>query len=1193
MRRWSGVVVSVAGFVAALLVVAPRWAEGQTTFNWTTLSSGNASGSWNTAANWNSGAGPVASGADNTADFSTLDITADSTVTLDGNKTIGHLIFGDTNTGTPANWIVDAGSPFSSTLTLAVTSGSPTITTNTGVATINSIVAGSAGLTKEGTGTLVLTADSNTYSGGTTINNGVLRIEGFGFSGQLGSGAVTNNASLVFSLNSLIHVDNTISGAGSVTVTDDNSAFGTSLPYLRASNSYSGMTTISSNGELIASDGVGLPNSSFLNLDGGVFMADGTSTFTRSLDTSGSGKFQWSTNGGGFAVNGGQLTVNIGGAGAELVWGTTVGSEIVGPLRFGSAFNTGTTLLVNGIDLNSTLTAATRTIRMGNGIAEISGAIRNSNAAGGLAIESIGLSSTLVLSGSNTYTGTTTIGNLAILRANDGAGLPTASFLSLNGGLLEGSGTTSFTRSLGTSGSGKFQWESSISGGGFSASGGDFTVNIGGAGGELVWGTTVGSQIVGELRLGSSDAGSKTLLVNGIDLNDDVGTALRTIRIVGSSGVGGSAEISGVIRNSNVASDLYFIGNPNLPGTLILSASNIYTGRTTINSIALRANDGVGLPTGSFLELQGGVLEGDGVTSFTRSLGTSGSGKLQWSVLGGGFAAHGGQFTVNIGGAGGELVWGTMVGSQIVSTLRFGARDANAKTLFVNGIDLNNTSTAATRTIRLTPGAGGDSAEISGAIRNSNAAGNLSIISDAGSPTLILSGNNTYSGTTAIGGFTIIAKLQIGNGGTTGTLGSGSVTISSSSSLIFNRSDSMTVGNAISGSGGSLIQAGAGTTILTGGNSYSTTTVSAGVLQIGNGGTTGSLGTNSVTNNASLVFNRSDSITVANDIDGSGSLTQAGSGTTIVTNSSSNYSGGTIISSGVLQVGNGGTSGAIGSGAVTNNASLVFNRSNSIAVGNVISGTGSLTKMGAGTLTLTGANGYMGDTIVNAGGLTLSGSGSLANSPTISLATGTTLTVSGVTGGANHNGTSFALASGQTLKGIGTVSGAMVVRSGATLAPGSSIGTLNTSGVGNVTINSGGTLALELNIGGTPDADLLNVVGTLNVTGATLNLTLLDVTPGPDKTFLVAANNLSDGITGTFAAITGLPVGYIATLTYAYSGTDVLMRSGTGNDLAVTIITTIPEARAWLLVVVVGIGMAAATLVRGRRRQTGAIKAPQ
>jgi fibronectin-binding autotransporter adhesin len=86
---------------------------------------------------------------------------------------------------------------------------------------------------------------------------------------------------------------------------------------------------------------------------------------------------------------------------------------------------------------------------------------------------------------------------------------------------------------------------------------------------------------------------------------------------------------------------------------------------------------------------------------------------------------------------------------------------------------------------------------------------------------------------------------------TTGTLGSGAVT--NNGTLIFDRSNAMTVANAISGSG-SLTQAGTNTVTLTADNSYGTTTVNAGAtLQIGSGSTTGTVGTGTVTNNGTVI----------------------------------------------------------------------------------------------------------------------------------------------------------------------------------------------------------------------------------------------------------------------------------------------------------------------------------------------------
>src|SRR5581483_9480176 len=146
------------------------------------------------------------------------------------------------------------------------------------------------------------------------------------------------------------------------------------------------------------------------------------------------------------------------------------------------------------------------------------------------------------------------------------------------------------------------------------------------------------------------------------------------------------------------------------------------------------------------------------------------------------------------------------------------------------------------------------------------------IVSSSG--VLTLAGNNTYSGGTVInaGGQVILtgansgatitvarnAALQIGNGGTTGSLTSN---VSGGGSVTFNRSDSTTYSGTVVGSM-SLIQAGSGTLILTGANTYNAgTSITAGTLQIGNNGTSGSI-SGPVTDNGTLAFNRSESVSV-------------------------------------------------------------------------------------------------------------------------------------------------------------------------------------------------------------------------------------------------------------------------------------------------------------------------------------------
>jgi autotransporter-associated beta strand protein len=86
-------------------------------------------------------------------------------------------------------------------------------------------------------------------------------------------------------------------------------------------------------------------------------------------------------------------------------------------------------------------------------------------------------------------------------------------------------------------------------------------------------------------------------------------------------------------------------------------------------------------------------------------------------------------------------------------------------------------------------------------------------------------------------------------------------------------------------------------------------------------------------------------------------LTKLGTGTLTLTGANT-CSGGTTISAGTLQLGNGGTTGSV-TGNIIDNGVLALNRSDSLTFGGVISSTGSLVKQGAGTLTLPGNNTYL------------------------------------------------------------------------------------------------------------------------------------------------------------------------------------------------------------------------------------------
>ncbi len=106
---------------------------------------------------------------------------------------------------------------------------------------------------------------------------------------------------------------------------------------------------------------------------------------------------------------------------------------------------------------------------------------------------------------------------------------------------------------------------------------------------------------------------------------------------------------------------------------------------------------------------------------------------------------------------------------------------------------------------------------------------------------------------------------------------------------------------------------------------------------------------------------------------GAVALTKVGTGTEVLTGLNT-YSGVTIISAGVLQIGSANATGSLGSGGVVDNSTLTFNLANNTSVANSISGSGGLTQAGVGTLTLAGVNTYSGTTTINVGATLQAGS---------------------------------------------------------------------------------------------------------------------------------------------------------------------------------------------------------------------------
>lgn len=200
------------------------------------------------------------------------------------------------------------------------------------------------------------------------------------------------------------------------------------------------------------------------------------------------------------------------------------------------------------------------------------------------------------------------------------------------------------------------------------------------------------------------------------------------------------------------------------------------------------------------------------------------------------------------------------------------------------------------------------------------------------------------------------------------------------------------------GGAAGLTKNGAGKlTISTPNDNTGATVINAGTLQLGNGGATGASGSGPVANNGELALDRSDSFTLGNEISGAGSLTKRGAGT--VTLTATNSYGATVVLAGTLQAGAGGSNGTFGAGAITNDGTLVFNRSDNIAFDPAITGTGAVTKLGAGLLALNASNDYAGATVLSAGAIVMTNGHALG--PASGMATVTVNATLGLSGGAD------------------------------------------------------------------------------------------------------------------------------------------------------------------------------------------------
>ncbi len=167
-------------------------------------------------------------------------------------------------------------------------------------------------------------------------------------------------------------------------------------------------------------------------------------------------------------------------------------------------------------------------------------------------------------------------------------------------------------------------------------------------------------------------------------------------------------------------------------------------------------------------------------------------------------------------------------------------------------------------------------------------------------------------------------------------------------------------------------------------------------------------------------------IGISTELSGDGGLTKQGAGT-LTLSGTNTYNGGTTVEAGTLQIGAGGTAGSV-TGNILDNSSVVFNRSDDITYADAISGSGSVTKQSVGTLTLSGANTYTGETTVSAGTLAVTSTGGIAHPSgtlTVGKADGDNGTLEIAAGGSVSNGAGI-LGDGAGSTGTADISGTWI-----------------------------------------------------------------------------------------------------------------------------------------------------------------------
>ncbi|MDD4980574.1 MAG: autotransporter-associated beta strand repeat-containing protein, partial [Candidatus Omnitrophica bacterium] len=774
--------------------------EDESVTTWINPSSSN----WNTASNWSAGV-------PNAANERAVINTAGITVTLNANITIGGLeildgilLFSDNANRTLT--IVDTDNTIggnagpgglyigtSGTLTFddnrtgqkVIMAGNYTnlgilnrnigaieFNKASGTQTLNSGGTAAAkqfyDITHSGAGILQIITNNVTLTHNLTVSAGTLDPNGFTITGS-GTNTLTVTGKLIvdavtFTGNYVDWDTRTINAGSTIDYQNANPTIDASLTYQNLQ--FSGAGTADVNGTLtIQGD---LTNTGGGTLDFGVnnvtlsgnvatnniasFITTGTVSMTK---TAGTVTFTGDMNVGALTINGNGGTLNLG-TGTHTISGTitlTAGTLDLADSSLGGSGNItfgGGTLRYGGAstqDISSRIKNSTSAVNIDTGANTItfSSVIDNSNT-GGLTKKGTGA---LILSATNTYTGTTTI-SAGALGFSSVSAIPSGNLI-LNGGVLATNGT--FSRALGT---GDNQVQFGANGGGFSAYGG--ALSITGFTGTPVWSNTTNFLPSGAPLI----FGDSTLSNDVVTWTNDFSlrNAARTITVNDNPNTTDDyAIISGVISSSGTSGSLTKDGS----GALVLSATNTYTGTTTISAGALGFSSVSVIPSGNLI-LDGGVLATNG--TFSRALGSTGTGKVRFTntTNGGGFSAYGGSLSVTITGtltwnstnflqSGAPLIFGDSTLSDNVvtwiSNFSLGTIGTNTRTITVN----DNSSTTA------------DYAVISGVISGS---ANNSLTKN-GTGALALSGSNTYAGGTTVNAGT----LSVNN---TNALGTGALT---------------------------------------------------------------------------------------------------------------------------------------------------------------------------------------------------------------------------------------------------------------------------------------------------------------------------------------------------------------------------------------------------------------------------------